>query len=88
MKGACLIPPFFSLPYFQVITYDARNHGDSDHSPEFNFSCMADDLNDLMDDLGFSQPFVMGHSMGGKTAMTFALNKVRILSSTNMESVF
>ncbi|GFS02564.1 abhydrolase domain containing 11 [Elysia marginata] len=59
----------------KVITYDARNHGDSQHSPEFNFPCMAEDLNDLMDDLGFTQPFVMGHSMGGKTAMTLALTK-------------
>ncbi|RUS85735.1 hypothetical protein EGW08_006529 [Elysia chlorotica] len=59
----------------KVITYDARNHGDSDHSSEFNFLCLADDLSDLIEDLGLSEPFVMGHSMGGKTAMTLALTK-------------
>ncbi|GFO01190.1 abhydrolase domain-containing protein 11 [Plakobranchus ocellatus] len=59
----------------KVITYDARNHGDSQHSSDFNFSCMADDLSDLIDDLRLIQPFVMGHSMGGKTAMMFALTK-------------
>ena len=73
---------FFLL---KVITYDARNHGDSEHTTEFNFSCMAEDLNDLIDDLGLSEPFVMGHSMGGKTAMTLALTKVRLMSSIDSQ---
>lgn len=59
----------------KVVTYDARNHGDSQHSPVFNFSSMAEDLSDLIDDLRLKEPFVMGHSMGGKSAMTLALNK-------------
>lgn len=57
---------------FRVITYDARNHGKSFHDPESGYRAMADDLNALMQHLGDEQAIVMGHSMGGKTAMYFA----------------
>ncbi|CAL1541545.1 unnamed protein product [Lymnaea stagnalis] len=59
----------------KVVTYDARNHGESQHDPEMNYNCMADDLDGLIQDLNLNKPVVMGHSMGGKTAMTFALSK-------------
>ncbi|XP_059163177.1 protein ABHD11-like [Physella acuta] len=59
----------------KVITYDARNHGDSQHTPELNYDCMADDLEGLIKDLKLTNVAVMGHSMGGKTAMTLALTK-------------
>ncbi|CAG5117712.1 unnamed protein product [Candidula unifasciata] len=65
----------------KVITYDARNHGDSQHSAEMNFRCMTDDLIGLMQDLKLTDPVVMGHSMGGKTAMTLALEKPDKLSA-------
>ncbi|BFZ04445.1 hypothetical protein BsWGS_07484 [Bradybaena similaris] len=65
----------------KVITYDARNHGDSQHSMEMNYRCMADDLIGLMEDLNLTAPVVMGHSMGGKTAMTLSLEKPDKLSA-------
>lgn len=49
------------------------NHGRSPHSGEFNYRVMADDVNDLLIDEGMGSVYVLGHSMGGKTAMQFAL---------------
>ena len=59
--------------HFQVFTIDARNHGQSPHSPEMSYALMAEDVFELADDLGFDTFNLMGHSMGGKTAMLCAL---------------
>ena len=59
--------------HFQVFTIDARNHGQSPHSPEMSYALMAEDVFELADDLGFVTFNLMGHSMGGKTAMLCAL---------------
>ena len=37
---------------------------------------MAEDTVDLAAELGLNSPVILGHSMGGKTAMTAALAKV------------
>jgi esterase len=58
---------------FQVLAVDQRNHGASPHSPEMSYPIMADDLDELMRAEGLARAHVMGHSMGGKTAMQFAL---------------
>jgi pimeloyl-ACP methyl ester carboxylesterase len=57
---------------FQVYGVDARNHGRSPHSDEFNYHVMSEDLIELMDDENISAATVIGHSMGGKTAMWLA----------------
>jgi len=57
---------------YRVITYDARNHGKSFHEADSGYAVMSDDLKRLMDHLGDQEAIVMGHSMGGKTAMVFA----------------
>jgi pimeloyl-ACP methyl ester carboxylesterase len=57
---------------FRVITVDARNHGSSFHSDSMIFDDMIEDLLELMDHLGLDSATLMGHSMGGKTAMIFA----------------
>lgn len=57
---------------YRVITYDARNHGKSFHDADSGYAVMSDDLKRLMDHLGDQEAIVMGHSMGGKTAMVFA----------------
>ena len=59
--------------HFQVFTIDARNHGQSPHSPEMSYALMTEDVFELADDLGFDTFNLMGHSMGGKTAMLCAL---------------
>ncbi len=58
---------------FHVFALDQRNHGQSPHSVEMNYSLMADDVNEFMAARGIEKSFVIGHSMGGKTAMQFAL---------------
>jgi esterase len=58
---------------FHVYTLDLRNHGQSPKSAVMNYAVMADDLWEFMQDKGISQACFMGHSMGGKVAMEFAL---------------
>lgn len=57
--------------YFKVITIDLRNHGDSFHDSAMNYTLMAADVEQLMDQLELSSAHVLGHSMGGKVAMKF-----------------
>ncbi len=57
---------------FRVIVPDLRNHGRSPHSTEHSYPAMAADVLELMDDLAIGQCIVIGHSMGGKTAMHLA----------------
>lgn len=59
---------------YKIYLVDQRNHGQSPHSEEFNYSAMADDLNEFIDEHDIDRPHILGHSMGGKTAMKFALN--------------
>ncbi len=58
---------------YNVIIPDLRNHGQSPHSSNFNYEAMAEDIVELMDDLKLKSAVIMGHSMGGKVAMQFAL---------------
>lgn len=58
-----------------VITLDARNHGKSGHRPTMSYAEMADDVEQLIGELGIDEADVLGHSMGGKTAMRCALRK-------------
>jgi esterase len=58
---------------FDVISVDQRNHGRSPHSAEMSYPLMAEDLAQTLDQLGLSRVALLGHSMGGKTAMEFAL---------------
>jgi len=63
---------FFGEKY-KVYAVDQRNHGHSPHSEEFNYRVMSDDTNDLMIHEGIQSGHLLGHSMGGKTAMRFTL---------------
>ena len=58
---------------FQVITIDLRNHGHSGHADTMTYADMSSDILALMEDLGLERASLIGHSMGGKVAMTFAL---------------
>jgi len=57
---------------YKVITFDARNHGKSFHHPDASYQAMAHDLKTLMENLNTKSAIIVGHSMGGKTAMLFA----------------
>jgi pimeloyl-ACP methyl ester carboxylesterase len=58
---------------FHVFSLDQRNHGQSPHSDEMDYSLMAADVDRFMTTRGIDRALVIGHSMGGKTAMQFAL---------------
>jgi pimeloyl-ACP methyl ester carboxylesterase len=58
---------------FEVYMVDLRNHGRSPHSDIFNFPAMMSDLEEFIDDHGLENIILLGHSMGGKVAMHFAL---------------
>ncbi len=56
-----------------VIIPDARNHGRSPHSPDFNIELMMDDLNELFNKLNIKTVSLLGHSMGGRVSMNYTL---------------
>ncbi|MEM7292059.1 MAG: alpha/beta fold hydrolase [Pseudomonadota bacterium] len=60
--------------HYRVLLPDLRNHGQSPHDPAVSYPLMADDVRRLLDKLGVESFFLVGHSMGGKTAMRFALD--------------
>lgn len=60
--------------HFTLYLVDQRNHGDSPHSDDWNYEVMVEDLKELLESEKLEQIYLMGHSMGGKTAMNFALN--------------
>ncbi len=62
---------------YRVIVPDLRNHGRSPHDPDVSYEAMAIDVLELMDDLKISHAALVGHSMGGKTAMVLALQHAK-----------
>jgi esterase len=59
---------------FRVYLVDQRNHGRSPHTSVHTYRAMAEDLLDFFGEEGIRSAHVIGHSMGGKTAMEFALS--------------
>ena len=57
---------------FEVHLIDQRNHGHSFWSENFNYDLLAEDVEKYMSHHGLQSAVVLGHSMGGKTAMQFA----------------
>jgi pimeloyl-ACP methyl ester carboxylesterase len=58
--------------HFSVYLVDQRNHGHSPHSDVHTYEAMSQDLADFIANHGFTNANLLGHSMGGKTAMRFA----------------
>jgi esterase len=58
---------------FRVIAMDARNHGTSPHAADMRYPVLAADVLETLDGLGIARAAVIGHSMGGKTAMSVAV---------------
>ena len=59
---------------FSVYIPDLRNHGQSAHSPTMNYPAMTDDLLEFIEEHNLKNVILIGHSMGGKVAMNFALD--------------
>jgi len=60
--------------HHRVFSLDLRNHGDSPWDTDMRYEALAADVTAFIHRHGLAPCTVMGHSMGGKTAMTLALN--------------
>ncbi len=58
---------------YEVYLIDQRNHGRSPHSKEHNYKLMVQDLYQFLEDREIEKAILIGHSMGGKTVMHFAV---------------
>ncbi|HLT86134.1 MAG TPA: alpha/beta fold hydrolase [Sphingobacterium sp.] len=61
---------------------DLRNHGHSFHDDDMSLSAMVDDLEAYIQHYGFQEVDILGHSLGGKVAMQYAISK-----STNIREL-
>ena len=57
---------------YHVCALDLRNHGRSPHAPEMTYDVLVDDVLVWMDARGLARTALLGHSLGGKTAMRLA----------------
>lgn len=69
----------FAEQNFEVYTVDMRNHGLSPHSSDFSYQLMSDDVLELITDNNLNNVVLLGHSMGGKVAMQFAIEHPQLL---------
>jgi pimeloyl-ACP methyl ester carboxylesterase len=65
---------------YQLFILDIRNHGKSFHDPKHDYASMIADVHHFIEHLGLSEVTLLGHSMGGKIAMSFALKYPLLVS--------
>lgn len=65
--------------YFKVYLVDLRNHGHSPWADDISYELMADDVYELCQELHIEDLILIGHSMGGKVAIQFALKYEHLL---------
>ncbi|WP_296385542.1 alpha/beta fold hydrolase [Winogradskyella sp.] len=70
----------FSESNFEMHLVDQRNHGRSFHSDDFDYELMAEDLKYYCEVNKLNDIILLGHSMGGKTAMLFATKYPELVS--------
>jgi len=69
--------PTYLADRFRLISYDARGHGRSGHTTnpaDYIWDALAEDLHGLMHHLGIQRASLWGGSVGGGTALVFALH--------------
>lgn len=59
--------------FFEVHIIDQRNHGRSFHNNDFNYQSLSQDLFNYIESKNLEKVIILGHSLGGKTAMEFAV---------------
>jgi len=70
----------FGKEGFEMHLVDQRNHGHSFHDEEFNYQVLVEDLKAYCDNYQLENIILLGHSMGGKTAMLFAVTYPELVS--------
>ena len=65
--------------HFQIHLIDQRNHGRSFHADEFDYENLTKDLLNYIQYHNLENVILLGHSMGGKTAMLFAVKYPRVV---------
>lgn len=76
---------------YEIFIPDQRNHGQSPHHPVHNYFAMCSDLQEFIEQRQIKNPVILGHSMGGKVAMRFALEnpdnpKALIIADVSMRT--
>lgn len=65
---------------YEIHLLDQRNHGRSFHSDEFSYKVMAEDVKKYCEEKDLKEVVLLGHSMGGKVAMQFAVTYPEMVS--------
>ena len=65
---------------YEIHLVDQRNHGKSFHDDHFNYEYLVEDLNYYCSEHDLNDIILLGHSMGGKTAMLFAATYPELVS--------
>ncbi|RAJ14676.1 alpha/beta fold hydrolase [Olleya aquimaris] len=66
--------------HFEVHLVDQRNHGRSFQSDDFYYDVLAEDIKHYFNNHNIKEAILLGHSMGGKTAMLFASKYPELVS--------
>ena len=65
---------------YTIHLIDQRNHGRSFHSEKFDYGLLCEDLFNYIKYYNIDNSILIGHSMGGKTAMNFSLIHPKLVS--------
>ncbi|MDB2385625.1 alpha/beta fold hydrolase [Polaribacter sp.] len=65
---------------FEVHLIDQRNHGRSFQTDAFSYALLAEDLSNYISYHELKNVILLGHSMGGKTVMQFAVSNPEIIN--------
>lgn len=72
---------------FSVFALDLRNHGESPHADAMDYPALAEDVRAWLDAQGLEKAHLLGHSMGGKTAMLAAVRWPERLASLTVVDI-
>lgn len=72
---------------FKVLSLDLRNHGQSPHSAEMEYAHLVADVLAVLQERQLRNVHLLGHSLGGKVAMAFALAYPHLLGTLTVVDI-